>query len=131
LKSRKEFLISTETKERFIKYLDDRTADVNKRILQLTEDSRKDEADFEKIRANIFQIIKTIFRSSCQRSSNEAEQLKFLNHNLTAIADTWQNALTNAENHHDEKRVLQEKIKLEAMQEARDVFEQLYREEKA
>lgn len=120
--------MNPKKREKFTKYLDQRISEVNSHILQLTEDNRKDEADFEKIRSNIFQVLKTIFLASARISQQETEQMKYLERNLTGMTETWQKALDNAQQHNDEKRVLQEQTKLEVMNEVRNALEQLMEE---
>ncbi len=118
--------MNLKKREAFTQYLDQRTAEVNKLTLKLAEDDRRDEADFEKIRSNIFQVIKTIFSASGRVSPYEAEQIRFFDHKLTDIEETWQKALAAAKDHNDEKRVLQEQTKLEVISEVREMIEQLW-----
>lgn len=118
--------MDSEKKKCFTGYLDERTASSQAKSLRLTEDHRKDEADFEKIRANIFQMIKTIFLASPRVSESEKEQLRFFDDKLTMIAETWKAALAKATEHHDERRILQEEVKLEAMEEIRKFFDRTW-----
>lgn len=119
--------MNIEKKERFIGYLDERTSAVQADIVRLIEDDRRDEADFEKIRGNIFQIIKTIVQASGRISENEEEQIQFVDSRLTAFAEDWKEAMAKAAKHNDEKRILQEQVKLEAIDEIRSNFERIWR----
>lgn len=114
-------------KESFITYLDERTRAVQENITRLTKDQRKDEADFEKIRANIFQMFKTIFLASARISPAEEEQIRFFDNKMTSIAETWKEALAKAAKHQDERRILQEQVKLEVMDEIRNFFDKTWR----
>ena len=70
--------MDSEKNQEFISYLDSRTSSVQEDIRRLIADNRKDEADFEKIRANIFQIIKTISQTSTKVSQAASERTAFL-----------------------------------------------------
>lgn len=118
--------MNIEKKESFIRYFDRRTSEVNDRSMRLIEDNRRDEGDFEKIRANIFQIIKTIVQTSERISGEENAQIQFVDSKLTSFEETWRGALEKAVEHHDEKRVLQEQVKLEALGEIRDTFKRVW-----
>ena len=118
--------MNNEKKESFIRYLDERTSAVNDRIVRLVEDNRRDEGDFEKIRANIFQIIKSMVQASERVSGDEEEQVRFVDSRLTMFEETWKGFQAKAEEHKDERRILQEQIKLEALGEIRDTFERLW-----
>ena len=119
--------MNIEKKESFIRYLDERTSAVQDNIARLNEDDRRDEADFEKIRANIFPIMKQILQASERIAKDEGEQIKFLDDRITMFEDTWKEALAKATEHKDAKRILQEQVKLEAINEIRDAFERIWR----
>ena len=119
--------MNIEKKENFIGYIDERTSAVQADIVRLIEDDRRDEADFEKIRGNIFQIIKTIVKASERISENEDEQIQFVDSRLTLFTETWKESMTKATEHNDERRILQEQVKLEALNEIRSAFERIWR----
>ena len=106
----------------FVQYLDTRTTAVQESINRLIADNRRDESDFEKIKANIYQMVKTIFQASQKTSNEESEQVSFFDSRLTMIENTWKASLEKAEEHRDERKILQEQIKLEAMKEIRATF---------
>ena len=120
--------MENEKSEQFISYLDTRTSAVQEDVLRLMADHRKDEADFEKIRANIFQVIKTVFQASSRISEEENERIKFLGSRLSFFEDTWKGFLATAREHDDDKKVLQEQTKLEALAEIQDTFQKLWGE---
>ena len=68
--------------ETFINYLDQRTSSIQEDTLRLIADDRRDEANFEKIRANIFQIVKTMLQASARLSQEESERVSFLKSKL-------------------------------------------------
>lgn len=117
--------MNTSNTEAFIRFLDQRTGDVQEKIVQLNQDHRSDEANFEKIRANIFQVIKTVFLAYQKTPRTGQELQAFMDVKLTMFQETWTDSLNKAREHNDEKRVLQEQVKLEAMKEIRQKFDQL------
>lgn len=118
--------MNNEREETFIQYLDTRTSTTQEHISQLTADNRKDESDFEKIRANIYQVLKTIFQASQKKAPGEDEQARFLHSRLVVIENTWRASLKKAEEHHDERKILQEQIKLEVMDEIHAAFPEFW-----
>ena len=110
----------------FIQYLDTRTSAVQENINRLIADDRRDEGDFEKIRANIYQIAKTLFQASRQTAKGEKEQCELFLSRLTTIGNTWKESLENARKHNDERKIVQEQIKLEAMDEIRATFHRIW-----
>ena len=119
--------MNIEKKESFVRYLDERTSAVQADIARLIEDNRRDEADFEKIRANIFPIMKQMVQASERIYKEESEQVQFLDARITMFEETWKAAHVKATEHRDEKRILQEQVKLEAIGEIRDAFERIWR----
>lgn len=112
--------------EAFTRFLDDRTAHIQERVMQLNQDHRNDEANFEKIRANIFQVIKTVFLAYQKTPRAERELRTLMDAKLTLFERTWTDSMAKAKEHSDEKRVLQEQVKLEAVKEIRQKFEELW-----
>lgn len=119
--------MNTQKSEAFTSFLDQRTADIQKTVVQLNEDHRIDEANFEKIRANIFQqVIKTVFLALQRTPRTEPELRALMGARLVMFDETWKSSLAKAREHNDEKRILQEEVKLEALKEIRQKFEELW-----
>ena len=110
----------------FIDYLDQRTAAVQEDVLRLIADSRKDEADFEKIRGNIYQMVKTVFQSYTRVPREESECASFLGARLALSQETWEGYLAKAREHEDDLKILQEQTKLEALAEIQDAFKKIW-----
>lgn len=115
-----------EKKENFISYLDRQTSAAQGNITRLIKDNRRDEANFEKIRVNIYQMLKTVFQAAPRICSTEAEQLKFFSARLKMNEEAWSAALAKAAQHNDAARILQEKIKLEVLGEVKETFEKIW-----
>ena len=120
--------MESEKIQTFINYLDQRTSSVQEDTLRLIADNRRDEANFEKIRTNIFQIVKTIFQASVRVSQEESERVRFLDTTLTLFQETWESHLTEAKEHGDDLKIVQEQTRLEALAEIRDTFQKIWGE---
>lgn len=120
--------MESEKIQTFINYLDQRTSSVQEDTLRLIADNRRDEANFEKIRTNIFQIVKTIFQTSVRVSQEESERVRFLDTKLTLFQETWESHLTEAKEHGDDLKIVQEQTRLEALAEIRDTFQKIWGE---
>lgn len=120
--------MESEKIQTFINYLDQRTSSVQEDTLRLIADNRRDEANFEKIRTNIFQIVKTIFQASVRVSQEESERVGFLDTKLTLFQETWESYLTEAKEHGDDLKIVQEQTRLEALAEIRDTFQKIWGE---
>lgn len=88
------------------------------------EQGRQDEADFEKIRANIYGIFETVLGVSAQKEEREA--VCFFAQKLDEIPRNWSAALEKAQVHGDWERERIESLKLETQREIRAQFEALW-----
>lgn len=77
----------------------------------LAADDRCDEAVFEKIRANVFEI----FLSVGNAAQKTSDPMAFFRARLEDIPASWEAALEKARSHGDEKRAHTETVKLEAI----------------
>ncbi len=120
--------MESEKTSAFISYLDQRTTSVQGDTLRLIADDRRDEANFEKIRANIFQIVKTMLQASARISQEESERVGFLEAKLALFQETWEGYLRKAKEHGDDLKIVQEQTRLEALAEIRDTFQKIWGE---
>ena len=120
--------MESERIETFINYLDQRTSSIQEDVLRLIADDRRDEANFEKIRANIFQIVKTMLQASARISQEESERIGFLEAKLALFQETWEGYLRKAKEHGDDLKIVQEQTRLEALAEIRDTFQKIWGE---
>ena len=120
--------MESEKTSAFISYLDQRTTSVQEDTLRLIADDRREEANFEKIRANIFQIVKTMLQASARISQEESERVGFLEAKLALFQETWEGYLRKAKEHGDDLKIVQEQTRLEALAEIRDTFQKIWGE---
>lgn len=89
----------------------------------LLSKSRKDEANFEKIRTNIFELFQSVW--SAANKSSENPQRFFLK-KLEKIPVNWQNSLEKAVQYDDAGKAHIETIKLEAAKEIKGAFQRIW-----
>lgn len=112
-----------ETKQaRFLAYFERKTAECSAKHQQLRQDGREDEAVFEKIRLNVFDVFRTVFQAG-----NGSEE--FFRVRLEQIPSGWSGAKAAAEAHGDSHKAHIEAVKLEAVQEIRLAFRRIWEEE--
>ena len=86
-----------------------------RRFDALRADCREDEAVFQRIRGNVFDI----FRTVADAAEKQPEPMAFFRQRLTDIPAAWETALMQAQRHGDEGKAHIESIKLEAVREIR------------
>lgn len=92
-------------------FLTEQAAICRTRAAVLTADQRNDEAIFEKIRCNVFEIFTSVLTAARQ----QPEPMAFFCRQLDAIPANWEAALEKAKAHGDDGRAHTELVKLEAV----------------
>lgn len=92
-------------------YLTAQAAACKANAATLTADNRCDEAVFEKIRANVYEI----FGSVLNAAQKTEDPMAFFRARLVDIPANWEIALEWAQSHGDATRVHTETVKLEAV----------------
>ena len=98
------------------KFLNEQAEACKARATSLTTDNRQDEAVFEKIRGNVFEIFTAVLNAARKQS----DPVDFFRRQLTAIPANWEAALEKAEAHGDEAKAHTERIKLDAVRAIRE-----------
>ena len=101
------------------KFLNDQAAACKERAAALTADDRRDEAVFEKIRGNVFEIFSAVLNTA----QSQPEPMVFFRRQLDAIPANWEAALEKAQAHGDEAKSHTELLKLEAVRAIRKHME--------
>lgn len=105
-------------------WLMEQIADCETRRTALWADDRKDEANFARIRSNVYDIFRTVLKVAESRSDGEV----LFAAKLTEIPAAWQKAHDQAEHHGAAAALCIERIKLDAAAEIREKFETIRRE---
>jgi len=97
-----------------LQYFDEKIAACKEKEALCLSDSREDEAKFEKIRANIYDIFRTMVNASVKISNGSEEKARaFYFGKLEQIPENWKKAYALAEKHGDSEAMHIESIKLE------------------
>ncbi|MBR6766711.1 MAG: hypothetical protein IKM02_02040 [Clostridia bacterium] len=118
--------MNTETLSRMNTYLDEQIARCKEKEKALLSDGRSDEADFEKVRANIFDVFRTVLSAGTKACSGDLSRAKqFFEEKTVQIPSNWETAYEKAKQHNDTARMHIEQIKLDAVREIRETFSML------
>ena len=119
-------------KQDFMLYLETQIQSCRQEESRLIGDCRKDEANFCRIRANVFEIFKTLFTSAQKSAVNKSSQDRdteiqknFLN-KASRIPENWVASRQKAEEHQDAARLLIENTKLQAAREVTEQFSLIF-----
>ena len=97
----------------FIAYLESRISEGKEEIITLEADGRKDDANFAKVRTNIYDVCKTISRTLADKPGAGLVAIKA---QLDRFRTGWSTALEKAKQHDDIKAVAVEETKLAALE---------------
>ncbi len=96
----------------FIKYLTEKIEAGKAEIARLEEDGCRDDADFAKVRTNIYEVCRTVTDTLVRRPGAGPEAARKQLENFRTI---WGAALDNARKHDDARSVVIEEAKLNAL----------------
>lgn len=115
--------------EQYLNYIDEKITEHNNLHKQYKADDRKDEADLEKIKANIYEIFKTLFLNDIkQLQGKDLGEVKNINIyggyllRFDTIPTNWKVSLDKAIEHGDTVKQVIEENKLAVAKELRDKF---------
>ena len=111
-----------EQRRKFAAYFDERIAACKQRGQLLAEDDRVDEGNFEKVRAIVYEIFKTIL-SVAERVCGEEDGAKrdFFLQKAEQIPTSWAASYEKAKQSGDVEKMHIERIKLDTVQEIKDM----------
>ena len=113
----------------FESYLEEQIAACNLRGALLTADGRPDEGNFEKIRANIYEIFKTILPVSEKvHEKDDSAKKDFFLQKTGQIPKDWADSYEKARQHGDDKKMHIERIKLDTAREIKDTYLKIWEE---
>ncbi len=118
-----------EQHQKFESYLDKQILACKQRSELLTTDDRVDEGNFEKIRANVYEIFKTILSVSekvCGKDDLARKQ--FFLQKAEQIPLSWTTSYEKAKQHGDTAKLHIESIKLDTIREIKDMFMRIWEE---
>lgn len=98
----------------FMDYLVAQEAAHRDQALTLTTECRGDEADFEKIRANVYGIFKAILETAVKLHGESDKAVEFFSLKLRELSTQWRAALSQAREKGDSSSAMVKKLMLEA-----------------
>ena len=116
-----------EQQRKFESYLDEQITACKRRSQLLAEDDRMDEGNFEKVRANVYEIFKTIL-SVAERicGGDDSAKRAFFLQKAEQIPAGWRASYEKAKQNGDIEKMHIESIKLDTIQEIKDMCMQLW-----
>ena len=103
----------------FIMYLNNAIETAHKKEQELIATERKDEANLQKIRANIYGICRTIVQVIAKEKSGE-ELWKEYAGRLDNISKNWVESYEKAKAHQDVEKILIEETKFQVLHEVKE-----------
>ena len=96
-------------------------ADCVKEQKRLQQEERRDEADFEKIKANVYDIFRTVLSAAERKYDGDGSRAReFFAERLDQIPAAWDAALKKASAHGDVRAIHIESIKLAVVKDIRE-----------
>lgn len=110
-------------------WFEEKIALCGKRNQELNGDGRTDEAIFEKVKANIYDVFRTVLSVAVKTGNGNADAVKaFFVQRSEQIPAGWAAALEKAKEHNDPVRMQTEQIKLDTVHEIREEFAKIWEE---
>ena len=118
-----------EQQRKIESYLDRQIAACKQRSQLLAEDDRMDEGNFEKVRANVYEIFKTIL-SVAERvcGGDDSAKRAFFLQKAEQIPTSWTDSYEKARQNGDIEKMHIESLKLDTIQEIKDMCMQIWEE---
>ena len=113
--------------DKLMKALQVKVAEATQSAAALAAEDRRDDANLEKIRANVYGIFVSVLQAAEKQSTDEATRRTFFENNLERIPSGWRIARQKAEERGDTVRLVQEDVKLAAIDEVWQAFRELWK----
>lgn len=115
------------TQEQLKKYFDQQISLCDLRYRELFADGRVDEATFEKVKGNIYDIFRTVFSVAVDTCKADPGQIPaFFMERLDHIPDNWRASYEKAKEHNDTAKMHMEQLKLDIVAQIRENFEKIW-----
>ncbi len=111
-------------------YFEHEIAECVKREALLQGDCRQDEANLEKIKANVFDIFRTMFNIAVRTVHDKDNTMNSIRCSfmtkVESIPANWLSSYERAKAHQDTSKILIEEIKLQTVAAIRSTFEEIW-----
>ena len=115
--------------EELKKALQAKVAESAQRVAALMAEDRIDDANLEKIRGNVYGIFVSVLQAAEGQSSDDATRRAFFEGNLERIPSGWRVARSKAQERGDTVRLVQEDVKVAAIDEVWQAYGESWRAE--
>ncbi len=116
-----------EQKRKLVSWFDEQITICKQRSELFAADDRMDEGNMEKVRANVYDIFKTILSVAEKVCGEDNLAIKnFLLQKAEQIPANWATAYEKARQHEDVEKMHIESIKLDTIREIKDMFLQIW-----
>lgn len=115
----------TEVVDKFQIFLDSTRKKFEEEIVHLKADNRADEADFVKIKLNIYGIANSFYKNAKRVSPKLIKDEYFKCFEQSHLQKKWEDVYRNAKEYGDTDRMLIEELKLETLKEINSKFLQI------
>ena len=112
--------------DKLMSALQAKVAEAAQSAATLAAEDRRDDANLEKIRGNVYGIFVSVLQAGEKQSSDDAARRAFFEGNLERIPSGWRVARVKAEERGDPVRLVQEDVKLAAIDEVWQLFHELW-----
>lgn len=118
-----------EKQMQFQNFLEEQIALCEHRCNQLLADGREDEATFEKIKGNIYDIFRTVLAVAVKTCADDAEAVgTFFSLRIEQIPLSWEQAYEKAKAHNDVSKMHLEQTKLDVAKQIKEEFKRIWEE---
>lgn len=108
-------------------YFEEQIAMCDQRNKELIADDRTDEANFEKVKANVYDIFRTILSVAVKTSKGDPDAVRhFFVQKTEQIPSSWVTAYEKAKQHNDAVKMRLEQIKLDTIGEIKENFAKIW-----
>lgn len=108
-------------------YFEEKIAMCEKRNKELLADERKDEAIFEKVKANVYDIYRTVLSVAVKNCNGDSDTVRsFFERNTEKIPSSWAISYDKAKQHNDAVKMRLEQIKLDTVSEIKETFARIW-----
>lgn len=110
-------------KKEFLNYLETSIAATQEEAAKLAQEDRNDEANFIKVKGNIYQVFKTVFLGIANQRTVNKEYVKssFIS-KMETIPVNWKKSYETARKFNDIEKITVEEIKLNTLEEIQRTF---------
>lgn len=116
-----------EKQSQLTAYFKHQIEDCGNRRDTLLADDRADEADFEKVKSNIYDIFRTVLSAAVRTCKGDEDAVKqFFLMKTAQIPSNWTASYDRASLHNDMEKMRIERIKLDTIEEIKQMFEQIW-----